>query len=161
MESPAPTALGRDRVVRHCEEYIAWYERVKRNTRRADYALQISTIVFSAITPLLILSPGVPLLLQALPATIATVAASLQGVFKFRERYLGLALAAETLKAAKLRFDVRMEALSPAAPDYAAVLSEFAEQVNQIVLDETRDWRRRMAPPRRTPVARDGIRPAP
>lgn len=158
MDSPALTASGRDRVVRHCEDYIAWYEKVKANARRLDYLLQISTIVFSAITPLLVLSPGVPPVLQALPATVAAVAAGLQGVFKFRERFLGFALAGELLKAEKLRFEIRTEAVSPADPNYVAILDEFAEHINQIVLDETREWRRQMSAPKGAPVTAEGVR---
>lgn len=158
MTSPALTTSGRDRVVRHCEDYIGWYERVKANTRRLDYSLQASTIVFSAITPLLVLSPGVPPVLQALPATIAAVAAGLQGVFKFRERFLGFALASELLKAEKLRFEIRTDALAPTDPNYTAVLEEFAQHINEIVLDETREWRRQMSAPKGAPVAADSAR---
>lgn len=158
MNSVALTVSGRDRVVRHCEDYIAWYERVKANARRLDYSLQASTIVFSAITPLLLLSPAVPPVLQALPATVAAVAAGLQGVFKFREKLLGFALAGELLKAAKLRFEIRTEALSPEDPNYAAVLAEFADHINRIVLDETREWRQQMSTPKRTPAAAENVR---
>src|SRR5687768_11390972 len=133
---------ARDRALAHCEIYIAWYDRVKTTSRRLDHVFQTATISLSAITPLLILISDLPAVLKALPATLAGIAAGLQGVFKFRERYLGFALAGELLKAEKLRFEVRAEALVPGNPDSAKAVEQFVKRVNRIVLAETEEWRR-------------------
>ena len=146
MNAPsAPIVPAHDHALTHCDQYIEWYQQVKDNARRLDYVLQTAIIGFSAITPLLILIDSLPPVLKALPATLAAIAAGLQGVFKFRERYLGFAMAGELLKAEKLRFELRMASLDPGSPAYFAEIERFAERMNSIVLTETEEWKRHLA----------------
>lgn len=134
-----------ERALKHCDDYIAWYERVKTSARRFDYGLQCAIIAFSAATPLLILMETLPAVLKALPATIAAIAAGLQGTFKYRERYLGFAMAGELLKAERLRFQLRVLGLAPGDPRYSTEVERFASRVNKIVLTETGEWRRHLS----------------
>jgi hypothetical protein len=142
---PAPIVPAHEHALAHCNRYIEWYQRVKDNARRLDYVLQTAIIGLSAVTPLLILIESLPPVLKALPATLAAIAAGLQGVFKFRERYLGFAMAGELLKAEKLRFELRMAALDPASTAYFEEVDRFAERMNRIVLTETEEWKRHFA----------------
>ena len=136
----------REKALLHCQEYIEWYEKMKRNRRRAHYFLQAGVIVLSGLTPILILSDQVSKPLQALPAALAGILAAITGVFQISESFARFAYTAEALKSEKLRFETRTTKdyqadVDEADADEYKALNKFVGRMEDLVMSEVTDWR--------------------
>ncbi len=64
------------------------YESRKRNHRLIYYVLQLGTIILSGLTPVLLLWSGIPQVIQALPAALASMFATINSIFHFQENWI-------------------------------------------------------------------------
>lgn len=132
----------REKALQHCQENIDWYEKMKRNRRRAHYILQAGVIILSGLTPILILSdPPIPKLLQALPAALAGMLAAIMGVFQISESFARFAYTAEALKSEKFKFETRTTKDYQADVDEYKALNKFVARVEDMIMSEVTDWR--------------------
>lgn len=133
-EDEATSAL----VLRRCDDLIAWYERNKKRQRLLDNVLQTAVIVAAGLTAFAAAIEGWPKWAIVLPAVITTVATGLSTNFRFRSKYVNFASAAERLKWAKLRYQIRSGA---ERTDATESLEEFVNSMEAIVSAELADWR--------------------
>jgi len=133
-EDEATSAL----VLRRCDDLIAWYERNKKRQRLLDNVLQTAVIVAAGLTAFAAAIEGWPKWAIVLPAVITTVATGLSTNFRFRSKYVNFASAAERLKWAKLRYQIRSGA---ERTDATESLEEFVNSMEATVSAELADWR--------------------
>jgi len=133
-EDEATSAL----VLRRCDDLIAWYERNKKRQRLLDNVLQTAVIVAAGLTAFAAAIEGWPKWAIVLPAVITTVATGLSTNFRFRSKYVNFASAAERLKWAKLRYQIRS---GSERTDATESLEEFVNSMEAIVSAELADWR--------------------
>lgn len=124
-------------VLKRCDDLIEWYERNKTRQRYSDYILQIAVVVASGITVLAATMNNWPKWTVVLPAVITTISTGLNITFRFRSKYVSFAIAAEKLKWAKLRYQIR----SADSTNSIEVLEEFVHIMESIVTSEMAEWR--------------------
>jgi hypothetical protein len=83
----------------------------------------------------------VPKALQALPAAFASVAASLNAVFRWRENWSLRSHTCEALKRELLKFRSRASEEYDAGLDDQKALSNFVKRVEQLSMNELSEWR--------------------
>ncbi|MCL2923575.1 MAG: DUF4231 domain-containing protein [Trichodesmium sp. MAG_R04] len=96
-------------ALNYTQRLIEESDKTRRNTKYFYYVLQIITIIFSAVTPILVLiekSNTTPLLkwLPVILPAIASVIASISTSFPFEETWLSSRKALESLEAEKEKF---------------------------------------------------------
>lgn len=128
-------------ALEYCQGLIKWYEDTKTSQRHAYWASQISIIVLSGITPILILVGNIPAILQAIPPAIVTIIIGLSGVFQWKENYLRFAYTSQALKSEKIRFETRSSKEYDRKMDAADALSRFVTRVDIIAMGEMEEWR--------------------
>ncbi|MEB3358412.1 MAG: DUF4231 domain-containing protein [Synechococcales bacterium] len=102
--------LMRTRAIQYCQELIDDYKNTRRNSRNIYYLFQISSIVFSGVTPILVLLDKVDLNLpwiKWLPVifpAIASVVTSLSTSFPFQKNWMAANTSVELLEAEQEKF---------------------------------------------------------
>ena len=139
QEDSLPTR--REKALQRYQDEIEWYERVKTRQRRLHYLLQVSIIVFSGLTPLLILIDGTPKVLQALPAAVAGMLTALNATFRAHENYARFAFVLEALKSEKFKFETRSTQDYGVNVDEQAALERLVGRMEELLINEVTDWR--------------------
>ncbi len=109
--------LERENALRYCQKLVEDYSRTRQTARNFYYFLQISTIIFSGVTPVLVLvdkldsSPGwlnwLPVILPAL----ASIFASFSTSFPLETRWKEANKIVENLEAEQEKFSLRITKL--------------------------------------------------
>ena len=133
----APGEQSGELALTRCDELIAWYERSKKRQRALDHVLQTAVILAAGLTAFAASIETWPQWAIVLPAVITTVATGLSTNFRFRSKYVNFASAGESLKWAKLRYQIR----SDSTPGDPKSLEEFVNNMEAIVSAELADWR--------------------
>jgi hypothetical protein len=131
----------REKALKRYDDEIQWYERGKRNQRRAFQLFQVCIIVFSGLTPLLILIDGFPKPLQALPAAAAGMLAGILATFRLQDNYTRFAYTLEMLKSEKFRFETRSTKDYGVNVDDQKALERFVHRMEELIINEVADWR--------------------
>ena len=128
----------RELALQRCEENIALYVSQKRLQRFLDTTLQLSIILAAGATAFLASFDYPPEMkwIVVLPAVITTVATGMSTAFRFRNKYVSFATAAERLRWAKLRFEIRSED----GADSRKHLEEFVDTMESILSAELFTW---------------------
>jgi hypothetical protein len=105
--------------------------------RLFDNVLQTCVILAAGPTAFAAAIESWPKWAIALPAVMTTVATGLSINFRFRTQYVNFACAGESLKWAKLRYEIRSES----APTDMKNLEEFVSNMEAIVSAELAEWR--------------------
>jgi hypothetical protein len=135
--SPTP----REIAIKRCQENIDWYEKAKTRHMFAYQFFQVSALVLSGLTPVLILWTGLPELFKALPAALAAIATGLLGIFQWKDSYIRFGYTSEALKSERVKFETRTTKLYGAELDDHEVLNNFITRIENLVMSETSDWR--------------------
>lgn len=102
--------IMRGRAIQYCQELIDDYKDTRRNSRNIYYIFQLSTIIFSGVTPILVLLDKVDLnipWIKWMPVifpAIASIVSSLSTSFPFQEKWLAANAAVELLEAEQEKF---------------------------------------------------------
>jgi hypothetical protein len=105
-----PLAPARAKALQYCQELIGDYKRTRTQARYSYYVLQLSTIVFSGITPILVLVDKLEAgqtWLKWLPVicpAIASIVASVVTSFPFQENAVSANTTVELLEAEQEKF---------------------------------------------------------
>jgi len=105
--------------------------------RRLDGLFQAVIILSAAATSFVVAIGVVNKALLATPAMLTTVATAARGVFRFREKHVSFATAAEKLKFERLDYQSRAAGSQPTPAD----VEKFATALRTIVSDELGAWR--------------------
>jgi len=142
--NPAPEddfLTRREKALKRYDHEIQWYERLKRNQRRAYQFMQFCIIVFSGLTPLLILIDGFPKPLQALPAALAGMLTAIAATFRVRDNWTRFAYTLEMLKSEKFKFETRSTKDYGVNVDNQKALEKFVSRMEELIINEVTDWR--------------------
>lgn len=102
--------LMRGRAIQYSQELIDDYKNVRANSRNIYYSFQISTIILSGVTPILVLLDKVDIQvswIKWLPVifpAIASIVTSLSTSFPFQENWMAANRAVELLEAEQEKF---------------------------------------------------------
>lgn len=89
MSSSAESFDNRNiKAMEACQASIRWFAKTKRMSKRLYVASQLSTIILSTLTTVLILVGTLPKWAQALPAALAAIYASLSTVFQWKDNWI-------------------------------------------------------------------------
>ncbi|MHA1308997.1 MAG: DUF4231 domain-containing protein [Candidatus Heimdallarchaeota archaeon] len=69
----------------YCSKQINFYKRQKDSNRIFFHIFQISTIIFSALAPILVLIEQVPFWVKIIPPISVAILVSIMSVFKFKD----------------------------------------------------------------------------
>ena len=131
----------REKAIERYNAEIEWYEKAKRNQRRLRQLLLSSIIIFSGLTPLLLLIDNIPKFVQALPAALAAILAALNASFRVPENYTRFSYTLEALKSEKFKFETRASADYGIKVDEQKTLERFVTKMEELLISEVTDWR--------------------
>ncbi|MDJ0661685.1 MAG: DUF4231 domain-containing protein [Crocosphaera sp.] len=115
--SNARLQLERENALRYCQKLVSDYSSTRNNARNFYYFLQISTIIFSGVTPVLVLVDKLdtgPAWLNWLPVVLpalASIFASFSTSFPLETRWKESNKVVENLEAEQEKFSLRITKL--------------------------------------------------
>ncbi|NAW56942.1 MULTISPECIES: DUF4231 domain-containing protein [unclassified Vibrio] len=123
-------------------ELLHWFDKHKTSSRVFYYLFQIITILFSALTPIVILAElDAPYnLLEAVLPAMAAIAASIQALFKFNETWVSRAEASERLKSEFIYYKSRIGPLYSENITQNQVVGNFLDRIEEINRLERSVW---------------------
>ncbi len=148
----------RDKALERYREEVQWYGRTKLAQRRAYQILQVCVIVFSGLTPILILIDQVPKPLQALPAALAGILAALLATFRLQENYVRFGYTIEALKSELLKYETQADPDYGPEVDAQKAFERFVSRMEGMIMAEVTDWRQ--AAVRRETTGDQRVQPA-
>ena len=105
-----PLAPARVKALEYCKELIDDYKRIRNQARNFYYVLQLSTVIFSGVTPILVLVDKLetgqgwlkwlPVIFPAIASIVASVATS----FPFQKNWISANTTVELLEAEQEKF---------------------------------------------------------
>ena len=131
----------RNKALKRYDDEIQWYERTKKSQRLTFQFIQFSVILFSGLTPLLLLIPDCPKLAAALPAAVAGMLTAITATFRFQDNYIRFAYTAEMLKSEKLKFETRSTKDYRVAAGDQEAFEIFVSRMEELIINEVTDWR--------------------
>jgi len=105
-----PITVARENALQYCQELIEDYKKSRQTSRNIYYTFQMATIVFSGITPILVLVDKLDIgvvWFQWLPIifpAVASIVASVVTSFPFQENWISANTAVELLEAEREKF---------------------------------------------------------
>ena len=133
--------IPREKALEYCLELERGQRLSATAFQWAYFFSQFAAVVFSGITPILILLDNTPKFVQAIPPAIASISAGL-AVYNWRSSSVRSRIALASLENERLNYELRV------GPEYGSGVSEeqalahFREKVTQINLGVLRDWER-------------------
>ncbi len=124
---------------------IEWYGQRKQSHRRTYQILQVCVIVFSSLTPILILIEPLPKALQALPAALAAILTAVLATFRFQDNYVRFGYTLELLKSESFKYETRSTREYAPGADNQQALEHFIARMEDIIMTEVADWRQAAA----------------
>ena len=131
----------RDKAIERYTAEIEWYEKAKRNQGRIRRVLLTSIILFSGLTPILLLIDEMPKFVQALPAALAAILAALNATFHVPENYARFSYTLEALKSEKFKFETRVSEDYGVKVDDQKALERFVSKMEGLLISEVTEWR--------------------
>lgn len=149
-----PIVPAREKAIRYCQELIDDYKKTRGLARTIYYVLQLATIVFSGVTPILVLADKIETSqtwLKWLPVicpAIASIVASVVTSFPFQENWISANKIVELLEAEQEKFilgvtqsyrcyDIADESQRQQKAKMA--IENFLNQVNSIHLQQVQE----------------------
>ena len=149
-----PIIPAREKALQYCQELIEDYKKTRRDARNIYYTFQLLTVVFSGITPILVLVDKLEAgqaWLKWLPVicpAIASIVASIVTSFPFQENWISANTTVELLEAEQEKFilgvtsayrcyDIADE--TQRQQKAKAAIENFISQVNSIHLKQLQE----------------------
>lgn len=105
-----PITVARENALQYCQELIEDYKKSRQTSRNVYYTFQMATIVFSGITPILVLVDKLDIgvvwfkWLPVIFPAVASIVASVVTSFPFQENWISANTAVELLEAEREKF---------------------------------------------------------
>ncbi len=143
METQPDTELQvrQQQAIQRYRDEIEWYGRVKQSHRGTYQILQVCVIVFSSLTPILILIEQLPKALQALPAALAAILTAVLATFRYQDNYVRFGYTLELLKSELFKYETRSTREYEPSADKQKALEHFIARMEDIIMTEVADWR--------------------
>jgi hypothetical protein len=151
-ESTSRIQLERENALRYCQQLVEDYTKTRGNARNLYYFFQMSTIIFSGVTPVLVLvdkldTNKTSFLIAWLPVifpAIASIVASISTSFPLESIWKESNSIVENLEAEQQKFilginnDTVLELNAPLVPEGSQTPEEQQQTAQQIQLQEKR-----------------------
>lgn len=151
-ESTSRIQLERENALRYCQQLVEDYTKTRGNARNLYYFFQMSTIIFSGVTPVLVLvdkldTNKTSFLIAWLPVifpAIASIVASISTSFPLESIWKESNSIVENLEAEQQKFilginnDTVLELNTPIVPEGSQTPEEQQQTAQQIQLQEKR-----------------------
>jgi hypothetical protein len=121
------------------EHQLQWYEVHASRDQLQFKAFQILTLVFTALTPVLIAFGGVAPGIEAASSAVAAVCAGTAAVFNWKGNWVRFARTSELLKSERAYFETRTGTYSLSLADDQA-LDAFMARIESAAQGETGEW---------------------
>ena len=132
----------------HYQGYIKQYDRAASRARLTYVVIQWGLIVFSALTPILIVAGGEVERWSAAAISVAVaVGTSALNTFKYQDNWINYRTICESLRREIYLFEARV----PPYRDPGDHRALFAERVEAIIFQENILWRTTVSPQKSTP----------
>ncbi len=134
--SQAPDAFKT--AIEHCKKHERHHKLAATSFRWGYFLSQFAAVVFSGITPILILMDNIPKSMQAIPPAIASISAGLS-VYNWRLSSVRSQRAATLLENERLNFELRISSCYSQSLEDEIAIANFIKNVMQVqnqVLDE-------------------------
>jgi len=118
-----------------------WYGKSRDRNRTAFQLSQSMALIFSGLTPVLILWSDLPKTMQALPAALAAILTGLNGIFHWRDNYIIFAYTWNTLANEKIKYETRATEDYESKVDKECALSNFISNIDKHITNEAQEWR--------------------
>jgi hypothetical protein len=133
-------------AIERCDRMLAWYEKHLARARVLYRVFSTATVVLAATSPILILwQSGVPTIMQAAPAALASLFATLVGSYRWREDWIRYAVAAETLRSERTKFTTRTTQDYGLQLSASAAFDNFVYRMESLAISEVSEWRNQLA----------------
>ena len=137
--TPQKSFDRREAALNHCKKLERGQKLSATSFQWAYFLSQFAAVVFSGITPILILLDNTPKYVQAIPPAIASIAAGL-AVYNWRVSGVRSRIAAESLESERLDYELRIGSkYGSHLPDDEALVN-FRDNVTKINLGVLREW---------------------
>jgi hypothetical protein len=140
MDNQPPLTDRIQFAINRCEAAITWYQKHQKIDRISFYVSQTLAIALGGLTPVVIALDGWKWAQALLPA-LGAIAAALGASFGFRENWVRFGIAAELLKSELAKFRARSGSGYSIALGDEAVLSNFVDRTEGIILSEATQWK--------------------
>ena len=146
MDANDSKITTRDQALRRCEELIGRYLSLKIKSHRNSNLAQFTSLVLTAITPVLLLIPSSGETVKVLAAATsagAAISTGLLSIYGWRETYIRSGYTYHALDSEMNRY------LTRSSDDYAKLDEEkaaqnFAKRIEELYMAEVSDWRSEM-----------------
>jgi hypothetical protein len=116
-----------------------WYAWNAKKSRWAYTAAQGAAIVFSAVTPVIVVVGSIPVVLRGVPAVLATIALAASNLFGWRENWARCIQTAGALERERLWFDTRSGPYA-GVDDANSRFAQYVISASAIVTAEYGQW---------------------
>lgn len=125
----------------YCSKQIKFYEKQKNFNRIFFHNFQISTIIFSALTPILVLIEQVPFWAKIIPPISVAILVSIMSVFKFKEDWTRTSVVYLKLKMEYRLFALRISENYKIKKSSEEILENFVLRIQNLCLEEVVGWK--------------------
>jgi hypothetical protein len=139
--SASEPSMRNELALERCHDLIEMYRKLKLRNLIAYKVSVIVAIVFSGLTPVLVLWSDLPEVLQALPAALAAIATGLSGIFQWKENLVRYGYTKEALESERAKYKTRATEQYGSEVDDPGALDKFVTRVEGIYMAELSDWR--------------------
>lgn len=115
------------------------YEKAASAFQSSYFISQFIAVVFSGVTPILILMDNMPKYVQAIPPALASIAAGVS-VYNWRLNWARNRITSESLKSERLNFEMRVTAEYDSKLTDDVALGNFRRNVVNLHLQAMREW---------------------
>jgi Protein of unknown function (DUF4231) len=114
--SSVPDADAGQRYLEHVQDHEVWFDRKSTRLTQRYQQLAIASVVLAGTTPLLLLVTGLPKVVQALPAALASMVSGVTAIYAYTGRISAYGRARDEIQSQRVRFE---NGLSPYDSDDA------------------------------------------
>jgi Protein of unknown function (DUF4231) len=138
-ESQSLQEEKKQQALKECMRLEKNYESASAAFQSSYFLSQFVAVVFSGITPILILMDNVPKYVQAVPPALASISAGVS-VYDWRLNWARNRFSSESLKSERLNFDMRVTSDYDSKLTDEAALGNFRKNVMSIHHQAMREW---------------------
>lgn len=133
--------LGRgNKAVEECKRLEKYYDKSAIAFQASYFLSQLIAVVFSGITPILILTDNMPKYVQATPPAMASIAAGLS-VYRWRSKWASNKVTSEALRHERINFEIRATELYKEDLSDDVALGNFRNRIMQAHLTSLKEWK--------------------
>lgn len=100
---------ARRRYLERVRDHEVWFDRKSIALTRQYQRLLVASVVLAGATPLLVLVSGLPKVVQALPAALASMISGIAAIYAYPGRIAAYGRARDAIESQRVRFENRFD----------------------------------------------------